>query len=159
VAYMLATAVTTARPPLRTMAIIGAIMAPSARPTVRMTRSALRPQVISLTRPTASPMLAAVCEELEKSGVAVLSEGALCAFPPGFAGRDGTPAPMILRKSDGGYNYSTTDLATIRYRVDELHVDRAIYVVGSDQTLHFQMVFAPAPEGGSGSSLTTALNR
>jgi arginyl-tRNA synthetase len=85
---------------------------------------------------------------LEEEGIAVHSDGALCAFPPGFTGREGRPMPVIIRKSDGGYNYSTTDLATIRYRVDELHVDRAIYVVGSDQTLHFQMVFAVAREAG-----------
>jgi arginyl-tRNA synthetase len=78
----------------------------------------------------------------------VHSDGALCAFPPGFTGREGRPLPLIIRKSDGGYNYSTTDLATIRYRVDELHADRAIYVVGSDQALHFQMVFAVAREAG-----------
>jgi len=69
-------------------------------------------------------------------------------FPPGFTGREGRPLPLIVRKSDGGYNYATTDLATIRYRVDVLHCDRAIYVVGSDQTLHFQMVFAVAWEAG-----------
>ena len=56
--------------------------------------------------------------------------------------------PVIIRKSDGGYNYSTTDLATVRYRVDVLHCDRAIYVVGSDQALHFQLVFAVAREAG-----------
>jgi arginyl-tRNA synthetase len=56
--------------------------------------------------------------------------------------------PVIIRKSDGGYNYSTTDLATIRYRVDVLHVDRAVYVVGSDQALHFQLVFAVAAQAG-----------
>ena len=55
---------------------------------------------------------------------------------------------MIIRKSDGGYNYSTTDLATVRYRVDKLNVDRAIYVVGSDQALHFRMIFAVAREAG-----------
>ncbi len=55
---------------------------------------------------------------------------------------------MIIRKRDGGYNYSTTDLATIRYRIDDLHADRAIYVVGSDQGLHFQMVFAVAAQAG-----------
>ena len=93
-------------------------------------------------------MLADVCTDLERLGVAVISDGALCAFPPGFAGRDGEPLPVIIRKSDGGYNYSTTDLATIRYRVDELHVDRAIYVVGSSQALHFQMVFAVARQAG-----------
>ncbi|HEX9543364.1 MAG TPA: arginine--tRNA ligase [Streptosporangiaceae bacterium] len=93
-------------------------------------------------------MLADVCTDLERLGVAVISDGALCAFPLGFAGRDGEPLPVIIRKSDGGYNYSTTDLATIRYRVDELHVDRAIYVVGSSQALHFQMVFAVARQAG-----------
>jgi arginyl-tRNA synthetase len=76
------------------------------------------------------------------------SDGALCVFPPGFTGRDGSPLPVIIRKSDGGYNYSTTDLATIRYRVDKLNVDRAIYVVGSDQSLHFQMIFAVAKLAG-----------
>ena len=85
---------------------------------------------------------------LEAKGMAVYSDGALCAFPPGFTGREGRPLPLIIRKSDGGYNYASTDLATIRYRVDELGCDRAIYVVGADQALHFQMVFAVAREAG-----------
>jgi len=55
---------------------------------------------------------------------------------------------VIIRKRDGGYNYSTSDLATIRYRIRDLHVDRAIYVVGSSQALHFQMVFAVARQAG-----------
>ena len=93
-------------------------------------------------------MLAEVCAELEASGVAVISDGALCAFPPGFTGRSGEPLPLIIRKSDGGYNYATSDLATVRYRVRDLHVDRAIYVVGSAQALHFQMVFAVARQAG-----------
>jgi arginyl-tRNA synthetase len=93
-------------------------------------------------------MLADTVAILEERGLAVYSEGALCAFPPGFTGREGRPLPLIIRKSDGGYNYATTDLATIRYRVDELGCDRAIYVVGSDQALHFQMVFAVAREAG-----------
>jgi arginyl-tRNA synthetase len=93
-------------------------------------------------------LLADTVAILEAKGIAVYSDGALCAFPPGFTGREGRPLPLIIRKSDGGYNYATTDLATIRYRVDDLHCDRAIYVVGSDQTLHFQMVFAVAREAG-----------
>jgi arginyl-tRNA synthetase len=93
-------------------------------------------------------LLAGTVAILEDEGIAVFSDGALCAFPPGFTGREGRPLPLIIRKSDGGYNYATTDLATIRYRVDELHADRAIYVVGSDQTLHFRMVFAVAREAG-----------
>ncbi|MGH3229621.1 MAG: arginine--tRNA ligase [Streptosporangiaceae bacterium] len=93
-------------------------------------------------------LLADTAARLEDEGLAVYSDGALCAFPPGFTGREGRPLPVIIRKRDGGYNYSTTDLATIRYRVDVLHCDRAIYVVGSDQTLHFQMVFAVAIQAG-----------
>jgi arginyl-tRNA synthetase len=93
-------------------------------------------------------MLADTVSILEKKGIATYSDGALCAFPPGFTGREGKPLPVIIKKSDGGYNYSTTDLATVRYRVDDLHCDRAIYVVGSDQALHFQMVFAVARQAG-----------
>jgi arginyl-tRNA synthetase len=93
-------------------------------------------------------LLADTVAKLEDDGLAVYSDGALVVFPPGFTGREGRPLPVIIRKTDGGYNYSTTDLATIRYRTEVLHVDRAIYVVGSDQTLHFQMVFAVAKEAG-----------
>jgi arginyl-tRNA synthetase len=93
-------------------------------------------------------LLADTVAKLEDQGLAVYSDGALVVFPAGFTGREGRPQPVIIRKSDGGYNYSTTDLATIRYRTDVLHVDRVIYVVGSDQTLHFQMVFAVAEEAG-----------
>ena len=93
-------------------------------------------------------LLADTVAELEERGIAVMSEGALCAFPPGFTGREGRPLPLIIRKSDGGYNYATTDLAAVRYRVDKLSADRSIYVVGSEQALHFQMVFAVAREAG-----------
>ncbi|MFC4056388.1 arginine--tRNA ligase [Actinomadura syzygii] len=93
-------------------------------------------------------LLEPTVRELEEKGIAVVSEGALCAFPPGFTGREGEPLPVIIRKSDGGYNYSTTDLATIRYRVDTEHVDRMVYVVGTTQALHFQMVFAVARMAG-----------
>ncbi|MGE5290826.1 MAG: arginine--tRNA ligase, partial [Micromonosporaceae bacterium] len=93
-------------------------------------------------------MLDDVAADLEARGIAVESEGALCAFPAGFTGREGEPLPVIIRKRDGGYNYSTTDLATVRYRVTELKADRAIYVVGAAQALHFQMVFAVARAAG-----------
>jgi arginyl-tRNA synthetase len=93
-------------------------------------------------------MLADTVGALEEQGIAVYDDGALCAFPPGFTGREGRPLPLIIRKRDGGYNYATTDLATIRYRIDELDCDRAIYVVGSDQALHFRMVFAVARQAG-----------
>jgi arginyl-tRNA synthetase len=93
-------------------------------------------------------MLADTVAELEERGIAVVSEGALCAFPAGFTGREGRPLPLIIRKSDGGYNYATTDLAAVRYRVDKLSADRSVYVVGSEQALHFQMVFAVAIQAG-----------
>jgi arginyl-tRNA synthetase len=91
-------------------------------------------------------MLAGTADELVAKGLAVIDDDALCVFPEGFTGRDGNPLPVIIRKSDGGWNYSTTDLATVRYRVDKLNVDRAIYVVGSEQALHFQMIFAVSSE-------------
>ena len=93
-------------------------------------------------------MLADTVGELEERGIATESEGALCAFPAGFTGREGRPLPLIIRKSDGGYNYASTDLAAVRYRVDKLSCDRSVYVVGSEQALHFQMVFAVAREAG-----------
>ena len=95
-----------------------------------------------------NPLLADVCAELEAAGIAVISDGALVAFPPGFTGRDGAPQPMILRKSDGGYGYDTTDLAAIRYRIKDLKATRLIYVVGAEQSLHFRMLFAVARQAG-----------
>ncbi|WP_067832524.1 arginine--tRNA ligase [Actinomadura kijaniata] len=93
-------------------------------------------------------LLAPTVKELEDKGIAQISEGALVVFPPGFKGREGEPLPVIIRKSDGGYNYSTTDLATIRFRHDVEHADRVVYVVGAAQALHFQMVFAVAGMAG-----------
>ncbi len=93
-------------------------------------------------------MLADTVIALEEQGIATMSDRALCAFPAGFTGREGRPLPLIIRKSDGGYNYATTDLAAVRYRVDKLSCDRSVYVVGSEQALHFQMVFAVAREAG-----------
>ena len=89
-----------------------------------------------------------MADDLIAKGLATISDGALCAFPAGFQNRDGSPLPLIIVKSDGGYNYATTDLATIRYRVDKLNADRALYVVGSDQAQHFKMVFEVAREAG-----------
>ncbi|GAA0476544.1 arginine--tRNA ligase [Paractinoplanes deccanensis] len=94
------------------------------------------------------PMLADVVAELTAKGLLVESEGALCAFPEGFAGRDGEPLPLIVRKSDGGFGYAATDLAAVRHRTRELHATRLLYVVGAPQRTHFQMVFAVARQAG-----------
>src|SRR5580704_10887442 len=93
-------------------------------------------------------MLGYVCDELESKGIAVMSDGALCAFPPGFSGRDGRPVPIMLRKSDGGYGYDSTDAAAIRYRLTQLGATRIIYVVGSEQHQHLQMIFELARQAG-----------
>ncbi|WP_218122061.1 arginine--tRNA ligase [Arthrobacter sp. ov407] len=92
--------------------------------------------------------LAQLCQELEERGLARISDGALCTFPAGFAGRDGQPLPLIIRKSDGGYGYGTTDLATIRYRVRDLEANRILYVVGAPQNVHLRMVMATARDAG-----------
>ena len=60
-------------------------------------------------------VLAAICDELQRKGIAVMSEGALCVFPVGFTGREGRPMPLIIRNSDGGYGYGTTDLVGRRF--------------------------------------------
>ncbi len=88
--------------------------------------------------------LAAVVKDLEKSGFAKESEGAVCVFPEGFKNKEGEPLPLIVQKSDGAYLYATTDLAAIRYRVGQLKADRIIYVTDARQSLHFEMVFAVA---------------
>lgn len=86
--------------------------------------------------------LAPLVAELEASGTAVVDDGALCIFIEGFN------SPMIIRKSDGGFGYATTDLAAVRYRVRTLHADRIIYVVGSPQSFHFEQVFAASRKAG-----------
>lgn len=82
--------------------------------------------------------LPVLVKELEDSGVAVMDQGALCIFVEGF------DAPLIVRKSDGGFGYATTDLAAIRRRVRDLHADRIIYVTDARQAGHFAQVFAAA---------------
>jgi arginyl-tRNA synthetase len=74
----------------------------------------------------------------------VISDGALCVFFDDVTGADGSPVPLIVRKSDGGYGYAATDLATIRYRIRDLKISRLLYVVGAPQALHFKMIFETA---------------
>jgi arginyl-tRNA synthetase len=92
--------------------------------------------------------LAEICDELEAAGIATISEGALCVFLDGYTGREGKPVPLIIRKSDGGYGYATTDLATIRHRIRDLGADRVLYVIGAPQALHLQMVWDTARKAG-----------
>ena len=93
-------------------------------------------------------MLKNVVDELLNREIAVKSEGAICVFPPGFENKEGKPLPFMIQKSDGAYLYATTDLAALRYRVQELKADRIIYVTDARQKLHFEMLFAVARMAG-----------
>lgn len=95
-----------------------------------------------------NPMLQDVVSDLERRGIAVRDQGALCVFLPEFKGKEGEPTPLIVQKQDGGFGYATTDLAAVRYRVSELHATRLLYVVGAPQAQHFAMVFATARKAG-----------
>lgn len=89
-------------------------------------------------------LLGSVVEDLEKAGLLVEDQGAKCVFLDGFQNREGQPLPLIIQKSDGGYNYATTDLAAIRYRIREDHAKRLIYVTDAGQANHFAQVFQVA---------------
>jgi arginyl-tRNA synthetase len=95
-----------------------------------------------------NPMLADTIDDLERKGLTRISDGAVCLFPPGFTNREGEPLPLILRKSDGGYGYHVTDLATVRYWIGERGATDMLYVVGTPQAQHFQMVFAACRQAG-----------
>jgi arginyl-tRNA synthetase len=90
------------------------------------------------------PFLAETVASLLEREIAVVSEGAVCVFIPGVE------APFIVRKSDGAYTYATTDLATIRYRVEKLAADAILYVVDSRQSDHFKLLFETAKRWGFG---------
>jgi arginyl-tRNA synthetase len=92
--------------------------------------------------------LAGIVAELKGKGIAVESEGAVCVFCEGFAGKDGERLPFIVQKSDGAFLYATTDLAAMKYRIEELKADRIIYVTDARQKLHFEMLFATARLAG-----------
>jgi arginyl-tRNA synthetase len=92
--------------------------------------------------------LQSVVEELDKLGLLQLSEGAKCVFPEGYTNRNGEPLPLIIQKSDGGFGYAATDLATIRRRIQDLHATRLLYVVGLPQRQHLQMIFKVARDAG-----------
>jgi arginyl-tRNA synthetase len=103
--------------------------------------------------------LPGVVADLLKLGIARDSEGAVAIFSDGklpqkddpfLVSRDGRfdDNPLLIRKSDGGYNYATTDLATIRHRHDQFHADRVLYVVDGRQQMHFRQLFAAARRWG-----------
>ena len=90
--------------------------------------------------------LAGVVDRLLKSKIAEVSEGAVVVFFRGVP--DLADKPCIIRKSDGGFNYATSDIATVEYRINELTRDTLWYVVGAPQTLHFRQIFEIARREG-----------
>jgi len=88
--------------------------------------------------------LADVVKDLQRLPETRKPDGAVCVFPEGFKNKDGQPLPFIIQKSDGAYLYATTDLAAMRYRLDELKANTIIYVTDARQKLHFEMLFATA---------------
>ena len=90
--------------------------------------------------------LAGVVDRLLKSKIAEVSEGAVVVFFRDIS--ELTDKPCIIRKSDGGFNYATSDIATVEYRINELKRDTIWYVVGAPQTLHFKQIFEIARREG-----------
>ena len=90
--------------------------------------------------------LAGVVDRLLKSKIAEVSEGAVVVFFRGVP--ELADKPCIIRKSDGGFNYATSDIATVEYRINELTRDTLWYVVGAPQTLHFRQIFEIARREG-----------
>jgi arginyl-tRNA synthetase len=95
-----------------------------------------------------NPWLPEVVDELLAAGVATRSDGAVVVESAEVRAPDGQPAVLMVQKSDGGYGYDTTDLATLRYRVRDLKADRILYVVDARQALHFRLLFEAARRMG-----------
>lgn len=93
-------------------------------------------------------MLPGVVADLETKGLVTLSEGAKCIFLEGFKNREGNTLPLMIQKSDGGYNYDTTDMAAIKNRIEDEKGTRLVYVTDAGQATHFQMIFKAAELAG-----------
>jgi len=89
-----------------------------------------------------NPLLAQVVERLRNAGLIEVSDGAEVVFPEGFVNRENEPLPLIIRKTDGGYNYATSDLACVIDRVERVGAKIVLYVMGAPQAQHFEMVTA-----------------
>ena len=87
-------------------------------------------------------------EHLDAQGLLTESDGAQCVFLDEFKNKEGETQPIIVQKSDGGYLYSTSDLACLRRRIGNFKADRVLYFVDARQALHFKQVFAVADAAG-----------
>lgn len=92
--------------------------------------------------------LPVLVNELREKGLLTEDQGAQVVFLDEFKNKEGEPAAFIVQKQGGGYLYATTDLGAIRFRIGTLKLDRALYVVDSRQSLHFQQLFTTARKAG-----------
>ena len=93
-------------------------------------------------------LLPEVVTRLGALGNMTKSDGADVVFPEGFTNRENQPLPLIIRKTDGGYNYATSDLACVIDRVERIDAELLLYVVGAPQAQHLQMIAAVATQAG-----------
>ena len=93
-------------------------------------------------------LLPEVVTRLGALGMMTKSDGADVVFPEGFTNRENQPLPLIIRKTDGGYNYATSDLACVIDRVERIDAELLLYVVGAPQAQHLQMIAAVATQAG-----------
>lgn len=94
------------------------------------------------------PSMPTVLERLAAVGLLDESDGAKVVWVPGFVNRDGEPLPLIVQARTGGFNYATSDLACVIDRVERLGATLLVYVVGTPQSQHLQMVFKVAELAG-----------
>lgn len=94
------------------------------------------------------PYLKSTVDLFEKKGLVEISGNAKCVFLEGYKDQNDAPLPLIIQKSDGGFNYATTDLAALKYRIEEDKADRIIYVTDAGQSQHLHMVFDAAKKCG-----------
>ena len=95
-----------------------------------------------------NPFLPEIINILETQNLLEEDAGAKCVFLEGFTNKDGDPLPLIVQKTDGGFNYATTDLAALKYRIEQDNAKRIIYVTDAGQANHFAAVFQVAEKAG-----------
>ncbi|MGK3134962.1 arginine--tRNA ligase [Pantoea trifolii] len=93
-------------------------------------------------------MLPGIVADLREKGLAVTSEGATVVFLDEFKNKEGEPMGVIIQKKDGGYLYTTTDIACAKYRFETLHADRVLYYIDSRQHQHLQQAWTIVRKAG-----------
>ncbi|ENI3301526.1 arginine--tRNA ligase [Salmonella enterica] len=95
-----------------------------------------------------NPMLPGIVADLKAKGLAVESEGATVVFLDEFKNKEGDPMGVIIQKKDGGYLYTTTDIACAKYRYETLHADRVLYYIDSRQHQHLMQAWTIVRKAG-----------